>query len=165
SYKFNTIVTACPHCYNTLKNEYPELGGNFSVLHHSEYILQLIEAGQIKPLAGEKRKVTFHDPCYLGRYNQIFSAPRKVLASIPDVQLLEMRNTQSKSNCCGAGGGQIWQEDKRREKVSALRLQEAIRIKPDIIASACPLCLVTLTDASCRLESDIKNLDIAEMIL
>jgi Fe-S oxidoreductase/nitrate reductase gamma subunit len=164
NYKFNTIVTACPHCYNTLKNEYPEFGGSYSVLHHSEFILQLIESGKIKPKAAEKRKITYHDPCYLGRYNNIFSAPREVLASIPGVELAEMKSAESKSNCCGAGGGQIWQKDKRSIKMGSFRAQEAVNIEPDIVASACPLCLISLTDAVCSLEPGIKNMDIAEII-
>lgn len=164
-YKFNTIVTACPHCYNTLKNEYPALGGVYKVLHHSEFIIQLIESGKILPKAIDKRRVTFHDPCYLGRYNNITSAPRKVLASIPGVELTEMKSTKTKSHCCGAGGGQIWREHKLTKKISSLRAQEAINIKADIIASACPLCLLSMTDALCSLEPGLKILDIAEMIL
>lgn len=164
-YKFNAIVTACPHCYNILKNEYPELGGSYPVLHHSEFILQLIESGKIVPQASEKRKVTFHDPCYLGRYNNIISTPRKVLSSIPGVELAEMKSTKSKSHCCGAGGGQIWREDKYTKKMGALRAKEAIKVKPDIVASACPLCLVSMTDAVCSQEPGIKIMDIAEMVL
>ncbi|MGE5381329.1 MAG: (Fe-S)-binding protein, partial [Methylocystaceae bacterium] len=163
-YKFNTIITACPHCYNTLKNEYPELGGSYKVLHHSEFILQLIEAGRIKLQAGENIKVTFHDPCYLGRYNGRFEAPRQVLASIPGIELAEMRNIKNKSHCCGAGGGLIWLENNHLKKISALRAREAVKVKPDIVVNACPLCLGNLSDAVGSLEPGIKNLDIAEMI-
>ncbi len=164
-YEFNTIVTACPHCYNTLKNEYPELGGVYRVLHHSEYIAGLIESGKIKPEAGEKRKVTYHDPCYLGRFNNVYSAPRRILTSIPGLELAEMRNRKEKSKCCGAGGGQIWLNNREYvEKISQVRAREAVKTEADIIVSACPLCLVTLGDAAVRLKPNIKNMDIAELI-
>ncbi len=165
NYKFNAIVTACPHCYNILKNEYPEFGGIYPVLHHSEYILQLIESGKILPKTNEKIKVTFHDPCYLGRYNNIISAPRKVLSSIPGLELAEMKSTKSKSHCCGAGGGQIWRENEYTKKMGALRAQEVIKVKPDIVASACPMCLVSMSDAVSSLDPGIKSMDIAEMVI
>lgn len=163
-YNFRTIVTACPHCYNTLKNEYPELGGNYRVLHHTEYILELIESGKIVPSSMEKCRVTYHDPCYLGRYNSIYSAPRKILMSIPGVELVEMRNTKSKSCCCGAGGGRVWLDDQQKKKNSELRVKEAVKTNSDFIVSACPLCLVTLNDSVGTLESGIKNIDIAEIV-
>ena len=162
-YKFKTIVTHCPHCYNTLKNDYPQFGGNYRVMHHSEYILELIKSGKIKPKANNL-KVTFHDPCYLGRYNSIYNAPRDVLTSILGLELVEMKNNRSKAFCCGAGGGRIWMEDIKEHKINNLLVEKALRTESDILVSACSLCLTTLTEAVSNMDTDISSLDIAEVV-
>ena len=163
-YKFKTIVTDSPHCYNTLKNDYPQFGGHYQVMHHSEFILELIKSGKLKPKGGKNFKVTFHDPCYLGRYNSIYEAPRDVLTSIPGLELVEMRNNRSKAFCCGAGGGRIWMEDQKEEKINSLLLKKALRTKSDVLASACSLCLTTLSEAVNNSDADIESLDIAEIV-
>jgi len=164
-YKFKTIVTNCPHCYHTLQNDYPQFGGDYQVMHHSEFILELIKSSKIKPKGVNNLKVTFHDPCYLGRYNTIYSAPREVLTSIPGLELLEMKNNQSKAFCCGAGGGRIWMEDlKKEEKINSLLVKKALKTEADILASACSLCLTTLTEAISSSEVDIESMDIAEIL-
>ncbi len=163
-YKFTTIVTSCPHCFNSLKNEYPQFGGHYQVLHHSEFILELIKAGKIKPKGVKNLKVTFHDPCYLGRYNSIYNAPRDVLNSIPGLELVEMKNNQSKGFCCGAGGGRIWMEDIQEHTISSLLVKKAQRTESDILASACSLCLTTLSEAVSDIDSDLSSQDIAEIL-
>ncbi len=164
NYKFKTIVTHCPHCYNTLKNEYPQFGGHYQVLHHSQFILELIQSGRIVPKAMNKTKVTFHDPCYLGRYNNIYDAPREVLSAIPGLELLEMKNNRAKAFCCGGGGGCFWMEDKKEQKINIILAKEAIKNEFDILASACSFCLTQLTKAVSSLDVDMKSLDIAEII-
>ncbi|MDR3584146.1 MAG: heterodisulfide reductase-related iron-sulfur binding cluster [Desulfosporosinus sp.] len=163
-YEFKTLVTHCPHCYNVFKNEYTQFGGHYRVMHHSEYILELIKLGKIEPKPDNNLKVTFHDPCYLGRYNNLYKAPREVLASIPEMELVEMRNNQSRGFCCGAGGGRIWMEDIKEEKINTLLVNKALKSNSDILASACPLCIATLTEAVSSSKADIKSLDIAEII-
>lgn len=164
-YEFKTIVTACPHCYNTLKNEYPQFGGHYHVLHHSEFILELINTGKIEPKGGTNLKVTYHDPCYLGRYNSVYNAPRDLINSIPGLELVEMKNNRSRAFCCGAGGGRIWLEDNNKErKINNILLGKAIKNEPDILASACSLCLTTLAEAMSSLDTDIKGMDIAEIV-
>ena len=163
-YKFNTIVTQCPHCYNTLKRDYPQFGGHYQVMHHSEFILDLIKSGKINLKGANSSKVTFHDPCYLGRYNSIYNAPRDVLTSIPGIELVEMKNNRARAFCCGAGGGRIWIEKKEAQTISSLLLKKALRTDADILASACSLCLATLTEGVSSLDSDIRCLDIAEIV-
>jgi len=163
-YKFKTIVTQCPHCYNTLKNDYPQFGGHYHVLHHSEFLLELIKSGKLKPKRANNLKVTFHDPCYLGRYNSIYDAPRDVLTSIPGLKLVEMKNNRSKAFCCGAGGGRIWMEELEERPINRLLVEKALRTESDILASACSLCLATLTEAVSDMDSDISSLDIAEIV-
>ena len=165
-YSFKTIVTHCPHCYNTLKNDYPQFEGNYHVRHHSEYLLELITSGKLKPKSVEasSRKVTFHDPCYLGRYNSIYEAPREVLTSIPGLELAEMKNNRSRAFCCGAGGGRIWLEDIKEQEISKLLIKKALRTEPDILASACSMCLTTLTNAVKSMDADVQSKDIAEIL-
>jgi len=157
-------VTQCPHCYNTLKNDYQQFGGHYDVMHHSEFISELIKSGKIKLKGSNNLKVTYHDPCYLGRYNTIYDAPREILTSIPGLELVEMKNNQSKGFCCGAGGGRIWMEDTKEEKINSLLVKKASKTKSDILASACSLCLTTLTEAVSRSEEDMESMDIAEIV-
>ena len=142
-YEFKTIVTPCPHCYHTLKNEYSQLGGHYQVMHHSEYILELIKARKIEPKRVSQLKVTYHDPCYLGRYNSIYDAPREVLTTIPGLELVEMKNNRSKAFCCGAGGGRIWSEDIKVHTINNLLINKALRTEADTLVTGCSLCLTT----------------------
>jgi Fe-S oxidoreductase len=145
-YGIKKIVTQCPHCLNTLKNEYPQLGGNFEVIHHTEFLAQLIDSGRlkIKQLAGHQ-KITYHDPCYLGRYNGIYDLPRQLLKKT-GVELVEMPRKKGKSFCCGGGGGHMWLEEKEGQRINNLRADELLGTSAQVAAVACPYCLTMLKD-------------------
>lgn len=169
TYNVKKIVTACPHCFNTLKNEYPELGGNYEVIHHTTFIQSLISDGKIVVKDGgafKGKKITYHDSCYLGRSNQIYEAPRKVLEAL-DAELIEMKRCKSNGLCCGAGGAQMFKEEEKGNlRVNWERANEAIETNATIIASACPFCNTMMTDGVKlkEKESEIQVLDIAELI-
>lgn len=163
-FSFKTIVTHCPHCFHTLTNDYPQLGGHYQVKHHSEFILDLIKSGKIEPQRPNNSKVTFHDPCYLGRYNTIYDAPREVLTSIPGLELAEMKNNRSRGFCCGAGGGRIWMADSKGKKINDLLMEKALKTQANVLASACSLCLLSLTEAAANSDKVIECRDIAEII-
>ncbi|HVM88787.1 MAG TPA: (Fe-S)-binding protein [Puia sp.] len=169
NYSVKKIVTACPHCFNILKNEYPELGGNYEVIHHTVLLQQLIDEGKIKLKDGgsfKGKRVTYHDSCYLGRANNIYEAPRKVLEAL-DAELVEMKRCKSKGLCCGAGGAQMFkEEEKGTTRINFERSAEAISTGSGIIAAACPFCNTMLTDGvkNKEKEDDIKVMDIAELV-
>lgn len=169
NYGIKKIVTACPHCFNTLKNEYPELGGNYEVIHHTTFLQQLIDAGKIKLKEGgnfKGKKITYHDSCYLGRANDIYEAPRKVLESL-DAELAEMKRCRSKGLCCGAGGAQMFKEEEKGDtRVNIDRSNEAIATGAEVIAAACPFCNTMMTDGVklAEKEESIKVYDVAELI-
>ncbi|MCB9359800.1 MAG: (Fe-S)-binding protein [Flavobacteriales bacterium] len=168
AYEIKKIVTTCPHCFNTLKNEYPELGGNYEVIHHSELIQQLINDGKLTVEGGvfKGKKITFHDPCYLGRGNNIYEAPRELIEKL-DAELVEMKRCKSKGLCCGAGGAQMFKEaEKGNKEVNIERTEEALEIEPDIIATGCPFCMTMMTDGVKlkEKEQDVKVFDLAELI-
>lgn len=168
-YNIKKIVTICPHCFNIFKNEYPELGGHYEVIHHSVYLQQLIDEGKIILKEGgtfHGKKITYHDSCYLGRANNIYEAPRKVLEAL-DAELVEMKRCGSKGLCCGAGGAQMWKEEEPGNKrINIERTDEALELSPNVIASACPYCNTMLTDGvkNREKESEVQVLDIAELI-
>jgi Fe-S oxidoreductase len=168
SYEIKKIVTACPHCFNTLKNEYPELGGNYEVIHHSNLIQTLIDEGKLISENGEEfkgKKITYHDPCYLGRGNGVYEAPREVLKAL-DADLVEMKRSRSKGLCCGAGGSQMFKEPEKGNKdINLERVGEALSHKPNIIAAACPFCMTMLRDGvkHYEKEAEVSVLDIAEL--
>ncbi len=166
-YNVRKIVTGCPHCYNTLKNEYPQFGGNFEVVHHTEFILKLLEEGRLKVAKGPNATVTYHDPCYLGRYNAIFESPRKIFSYIPDVSLKEMDRSYERSFCCGAGGGHLWlEEQKMGERINVMRTQQALATRAGLVATACPYCLQMFQDGikTAAAEESLKVMDIAEIL-
>lgn len=168
-YEVKKIVTACPHCFNILKNEYPALGGNYDVVHHTVFLQQLIDDGKIKMKENgsfKGKKITYHDSCYLGRANNIYEAPRKVLEAL-DVELTEMKRSRSNGFCCGAGGAQVFkEEEKGTKRVSTERTEEAIETGAKIIASNCPYCMIMLTDGVKlhEKEEEVKVIDLAELI-
>ena len=168
-YGIKKIVTACPHCFNILKNEYPELGGNYEVIHHATFLQQLIDDGKIKMNEDgsfKGKKITYHDSCYLGRANNIYDAPRKVLEAL-DVELVEMKRCRSNGLCCGAGGAQMFKEEEKGDtRISTERTKEAIKTGASIIASNCPFCMTMLSDGvkTNEKENEVKVLDLAEMI-
>ena len=141
------IVVTSPHCYNAFKNEYPPLGGNFEVIHYTQYLAGLIREGRLRLTKGLDKKVTYHDPCYLGRHNNIYDEPREVLRSIPGLELVEMPDSRESSLCCGGGGGRIWMETKKGERFSDLRLDQAIETGANILAASCPYCLLNFEDS------------------
>jgi Fe-S oxidoreductase len=161
------IITFCPHCYNTFKNEYPQFGGQFEVQHHTEFLHDLIKGGQIKLKSGlAQMKVCYHDSCFLGRYNDIYTEPRKILTSVSGVTLTEMDKNLARSFCCGAGGGRMWLEEHQGQRINELRTAQALEKGPDAIATACPYCLTMIDDAlkAKDMHESVKNLDIAEFI-
>lgn len=167
-YGIKKIVTACPHCFNIIKNEYPALGGNYEVIHHTVFLQGLINEGRLKVEGGnfKGKRITYHDSCYLGRANGIYEAPRKVL-EILDAELTEMKSCRSRGLCCGAGGAQMFKEaEPGIKEVSTQRVEQAMEVGPDIIASACPFCMTMLTDGVKTVEKEeaVKVYDIAELI-
>jgi Fe-S oxidoreductase len=167
NYQVKKIVTTCPHCFNTLKNEYPQFGGSYEVIHHTDFLVKLINEGRLKISKEEAAKVTFHDSCYLGRYNDIYDQPRVILDTIPGVNIIEMQRTKSKGLCCGAGGGRMWMEEHEGKRINVERTEEALAVKPDIIGTACPFCMTMLEDGVKDKEATetVKVKDVAEMLL
>lgn len=168
-YEIKRIVTACPHCFNIMKNEYPELGGVYDVVHHTQLINELIAKGKLsfKGVDSFKgKKITFHDPCYLGRGNNVYEAPREVLAKL-DTELVEMKRCKTKGLCCGAGGAQMFKEAEKGDKeINVERAEEALGTGSNIIATGCPFCNTMMTDGVKHFEkeNEVEVLDIAEMI-
>ena len=168
-YGIKKIVTACPHCFNTIKNEYPELGGEYEVIHHSVFLQQLIDEGKIKMTEGgtfKGKKITYHDSCFLGRANNIYEAPRAVLEKL-DADLVEMKRCRSRGLCCGAGGGQMFKEpEPGRKDINIERTEEALATGASTIAVACPFCMTMISDGikNKEKEAEVKVKDLAELI-
>jgi Fe-S oxidoreductase len=170
-YGVKKIITACPHCYNTLQNEYPQHGGNYEVIHHSQFIATLIETGKLQPPqqeGGERRKITYHDSCYLGRYNRITAEPRKIIARLAGAELIELPRNRKDSFCCGAGGGRMWMEEKDgTTTINVARSREVIASGANVVATACPFCMSMLADGITHENKgqEIQVLDIAEFFV
>jgi Fe-S oxidoreductase len=165
-YNVKKIVVTCPHGYNCLKNEYPQFGGEFEVIHHSQYIAELIQQGRLKLKNNIDKAITYHDGCYLGRHNSVYEEPRKVINSLPGVQFKEMARCKNKSFCCGAGGGHMWMEEKTGVRISEMRTEQALETNSSVVATACPFCLQMFEDAIKAKEASekIRPLDIAELV-
>lgn len=169
AYGVKKIVTQCPHCFNILKQEYPEFGGNYEVVHHTEYLNELLTSGRLQlkeaSTGSDSLQITYHDSCYLGRYNKIYNEPRRILENA-GFQILEMAHTQEKSFCCGAGGGRMWLEENEGERINVMRTDEALATGADLVSTACPFCLTMLNDgiATREVEEKVKALDIAEIL-
>jgi len=163
-YKFKTVLAQCPHCFNTIKNEYPQFGGNFEVVHHADFIKRLIDEGKIKPVKNLDEKLTYHDSCYLGRYNKIYDSPREVLKAIPGVQYADVTKSREQGRCCGAGGGRMWMEEHIGDRVNHQRLGDLQEAAPQTVASACPFCMTMITDAARDKDVHVNTKDIAELV-
>ncbi len=169
AYEVKKIVTTCPHCFNTLKNEYPELGGTYEVMHHTEFLKSLLNEGRISIEGGKfaGKRITFHDPCYLGRANGIYEAPRDLIRKL-EAELVEMKRCKSKGLCCGAGGAQMFKDAEQGDKeIFVERTEEALETAPDLIATGCPFCNTMMTDGIKNKEKEhsITVMDIAELIV
>ena len=167
SYDIKTIVTTCPHCFNTIKNEYPSLGGKYKVLHHTQFLNNLLKEGRLKIEGGEYKgkKITYHDPCYLGRANNEYNAPRELIKKL-ELELIEMKRNKSNGLCCGAGGAQMFKEPENgSQDININRTEEALKLKPDVIATGCPFCNTMMTDGVKAINEGAAEVkDIAELI-
>ena len=168
AYEVQKVVTACPHCFNTLKNEYPGLGGTYQVMHHTQFLMQLLSEGKIKVAGGQYKgkRITFHDPCYLGRANNVYEAPRDLIRKL-DAELVEMKNCKTRGMCCGAGGAQMFKEPEKGDKdVNIERTEQALETEPEIIAAACPFCNTMMTDGIKNKDKEhaVRVMDVAELI-
>ena len=160
------IIASCPHCFNTIKNEYPSLGGDFEVIHHAELLEHLVKSGKLVPGTGYKGKVTYHDPCYLARHNRVIEEPRSVLSAIPGVEQIEMRRCKERGFCCGAGGARMWLEENIGKRVNMERMDEALGTGADVVSTACPYCMIMLDDAvrANAKEDDVRVLDLSQLV-
>lgn len=168
AYEAKKIVTACPHCFNTIKNEYPELGGQYEVIHHTEFLKSLLDDGRLTIEGGEYKgkRITFHDPCYLGRANNIYEAPRQLIQKL-DAELVEMKRSRKNGLCCGAGGAQMFKDAEPGDKeINVERTEEALDVAPQIIAAGCPFCNTMITDGikAKHKEGEVQIMDVAELI-
>ncbi|HEV2451824.1 MAG TPA: (Fe-S)-binding protein [Streptosporangiaceae bacterium] len=168
--KPRTIVASCPHCFNTIANEYPQLGGNYEVIHHTQLLARLVAEGRLTPVAPVEEKVTYHDPCFLGRHNRIFTAPREILEGVPGVHAQEMHRCKERGFCCGAGGARMWMEERIGKRINTERIDEALGTDPDTISTGCPYCLVMLGDAvnakkaSGEAKETLEVVDVAQLL-
>ena len=164
-YGVKKIVTSCPHCFNTFRNEYPQFGGDYQVYHHSEFLAELVDQGRIKPTAQSDKTVTYHDPCYLGRHNGVFDAPRQ-LVRISSRSTVEMKQSREQGFCCGGGGGMSFVEEPKDKRVNQERARQALETGADIVAVGCPFCMTMLEDGvnAKRGERDVKVMDVAELL-
>ncbi len=165
-YQVKNVVTACPHCFNTIKNEYKDFGGTYEVFHHSQYLAKLISEGRIKPTKSLDETVTFHDSCYLGRWNNIYAQPRDVIGSVPSVRMVEMKSNHDQSMCCGAGGGRMWMEETIGKRINVARTEQALATHAGVIAASCPFCMTMITDGvkTKEMTDKVKVMDIAEIL-
>jgi Fe-S oxidoreductase len=165
------IVASCPHCFNTIAREYPQLGGNYEVIHHTQLLARLVADGQIKPVTPIEEKVTYHDPCFLGRHNRVFTPPREIMEHVPGVQAQEMHRCKERGFCCGAGGARMWMEERIGKRINIERIEEALGTDPDTISTGCPFCLVMLGDAvsakqgSGEAKESLAVVDVAQLLV
>ncbi len=166
-----TIVASCPHCFNTISREYPQLGGNYEVIHHTQLLARLVADGKLTPVNAVNEKLTYHDPCFLGRHNKVFTPPREILEAVPGVRAEEMHRCKNRGFCCGAGGARMWMEERIGKRINTERIEEALALDPDTISTACPYCLVMLGDAvaakkgSGEAKDTLEVIDVAQLLV
>ncbi len=166
-----TIVASCPHCFNTISREYPQLGGNYEVIHHTQLLARLVADGKLTPVNAVNEKLTYHDPCFLGRHNKVFTPPREILEAVPGVRAEEMHRCKNRGFCCGAGGARMWMEERIGKRINTERIEEALALDPDTISTACPYCLVMLGDAvaakkgSGEAKDSLEVIDVAQLLV
>jgi Fe-S oxidoreductase len=158
------VVASCPHCFNTISREYPQLGGNYEVIHHTQLLARLVADGRLQPVAPVQEKLTYHDPCFLGRHNKVYTPPREILDSVPGVEATEMHRCKERGFCCGAGGARMWMEERIGKRINTERIEEALALEPDTISTACPYCLVMLGDAVAAKKSSGDAPDTLEVV-
>ena len=165
-----TIVASCPHCFNTIANEYPQLGGNYEVIHHTQLLARLVAEGKLTPAGRVDEKLTYHDPCFLGRHNRVFTPPREILEAVPGIEATEMHRCKERGFCCGAGGARMWMEERIGKRINTERIEEALALSPDTISTSCPYCLVMLGDAvsakksSGEAKETLEVVDVAQLL-
>ena len=165
-----TVVASCPHCFNTIANEYPQLGGSYEVIHHTQLLARLVEQGRLTPAARVEEKITYHDPCFLGRHNKVFTPPRQIIDAVPGTTAEEMHRCKNRGFCCGAGGARMWMEERIGKRINTERIEEALALNPDTISTACPYCLVMLGDAvsakksSGQASETLEVVDVAQLL-
>ncbi len=165
-----TIVASCPHCFNTIANEYPQLGGNYQVIHHTQLLARLVGQGKLTPVTAVEEKITYHDPCFLGRHNKVYTPPREIIDAVPGTRAEEMHRCKSRGFCCGAGGARMWMEERIGKRINTERIDEALALNPDTISTACPYCLVMLGDAVSAKKSSgdaaetLEVIDVAQLL-
>jgi Fe-S oxidoreductase len=165
------IVASCPHCFNTISREYPQLGGNYEVIHHTQLLSRLVEEGRLTPVTPVEEKITYHDPCFLGRHNKVYSPPRDIMSQVPGVQAAEMHRCKERGFCCGAGGARMWMEERIGKRINTERIEEALSVDPDTVSTACPFCLVMLGDAvsakksSGEAKESLEVVDVAQLLM
>jgi Fe-S oxidoreductase len=165
------IVATCPHCFNTLANEYPQVGGSYEVIHHTQLLAKLVEDGRLTPVVPVDELVTYHDPCYLGRHNKVYTPPREVLSTVPQLRSAEMHRCKERGFCCGAGGARMWMEERIGKRINTERVDEALSLDPDTVATACPFCLVMLSDSvtakkqAGEAREGVEVVDVAQLLL
>jgi Fe-S oxidoreductase len=166
-YGVQRILTTCPHCFNTLKHEYPAFGGRYEVTHHTDFVARLLRQGQLRLTKPLGQSVAYHDSCYLGRHNGMYAPPREILNRIPDLRVMEMERHSAEGFCCGAGGGMMWLEERAGKRVNVERTEEALRVQPDVVGTACPFCLSMFEDGIRAKDAvdRIHALDLAELVL
>jgi Fe-S oxidoreductase len=167
-YKFRRVVTTCAHCFNTLRNEYPQFGGSYEVIHHTQFLAELVKADKLRPAETLDETVAYHDPCYIGRYNDIYDDPRSVLAAIPGIKLVEAPEwNREKAMCCGGGGGNVWMEGWGKKGINVIRLEQLRKAQPTTLALGCPFCMVMFEDAAKNtgVGDTLARKDVAELLL
>ena len=164
------VIASCPHCFNTISREYPQLGGNYEVIHHTQLLARLVEDGKLTPVSPVEEKITYHDPCFLGRHNQVYTPPRSIIDAVPGTQAEEMHRCKGKGFCCGAGGARMWLEERTGKRINEERIDEALALDPDTVTTACPYCMVMLGDAvnakkaAGQAKPELEVIDVAQLL-